>query len=472
MKILNTIAILLFLVVSSALAQAPKEPIEGIWQGTLAVGAIQLRLVLKISKNADGTLKATLDSVDQGAKDLPIDTITLKESALSFQMKAIGAAFEGSYNGAEITGEWRQGPGKLPLTFKRSDKEVTVNRPQHPVKPYPYDEQEVSYENKADGIKLSGTLTLPRTKGPHPAVLLITGSGPQDRDETIFAHKPFLVLADHLTRKGMAVLRVDDRGVGGSSAGTAEDTSESYARDVLAGVDYLKTRPEINHKQIGLIGHSEGGLIAPMVAVRSSDIAFIVLMAGPGQRGAELIADQAALISKAAGVSEEQIAKGRATTASAIEIIRIVKDKTEAEKKLQELFDKRLAEIPEAERKAMNISPESLKGQLRLLNSTWFRFFVDYDPRPTIAKVKCPVLAINGALDLQVPAQENIALIAAALKEGGNKDYQALVIPLLNHLFQTAKSGSPAEYGQIEETIAPVALETMSKWILQRVTVN
>lgn len=259
--------------------------IEGIWMGNLTVpGGLQLRIVFNISTNPDGSINASMDSPDQGVSGIPVDTVSYKEGILNLEVKSIGGSFEGVYKESSetIEGEWKQAGSTFPLILNRTEKIPEVQRPQNPVKPYPYTEEEVVYENKEAGIKLAGTLTLPQSEGPFPAVILITGSGQQNRDEEVFGHRPFLVLSDYLTRQGIAVLRVDDRGIGGSTGNFSQATTEDFAGDVLAGVEFLKNRPEINPDQIGLIGHSEGGLIAPMVAVKSPDIAFIVLMAPLG----------------------------------------------------------------------------------------------------------------------------------------------------------------------------------------------
>ena len=241
--------------------------------------------------------------------------------------------------GDEISGTFKQGVGATPMIFKRVAEAPKLNRPQDPKKPYPYDEQEVSYRNEKDNIKISGTLTLPRGGGPYPAVLLITGSGSQDRNETIAGHRPFLVLADHLTRNGIAVLRVDDRGMGGTDIGSLSATSENFAEDVLAGVNFLKQRKEIDPKMIGLIGHSEGGMIAPMVAARSNDVAFIVLLAGPGQRGEDIIYTQTELIHKAQGTPPETLAH---IIALSQKINAIVKTETD-EKRIEQRINEEIA---------------------------------------------------------------------------------------------------------------------------------
>jgi pimeloyl-ACP methyl ester carboxylesterase len=335
-------------------------------------------------------------------------------------------------------------------------------RPQEPKKPYPYDEEEVGYENKRVGVRLAGTLTIPRGQGPFPAVLLITGSGPQDRNESVAGHKPFLVLADHLTRQGIAVLRVDDRGVGGSTGSVPNSTTEDFAADVTVGIEYLKTRKEINPKQIGLIGHSEGGVIAPMVAAQSGDVAFIVLMAGTGLAGEEILYLQGQLILKANGASAGQLAKQRATQESMFKILKEENDPVTAEKRLQEELSKSLTA---EERKKVE---QAIAVQIKQVNTPWFRYFLTLDPRPALRKVKCPVLAINGENDLQVPATENLREIEAALKAGGNRDIAIVRLPKLNHLFQTSETGSPSEYIKIEETIAPIALKTMGDWVLKQ----
>jgi pimeloyl-ACP methyl ester carboxylesterase len=451
---------------TAAQSGATIQNIDGTWEGALDFGSVKLRLVLKVSKAADGSLTAKAENPDQGATDLSVDTIVLKDGAVRFEIKRLLASYDGVLNkeASEIAGEFKQGETAIPLILKRNAKPAKPNPPQEPKKPYPYDEEEVGYENKRDGVKLAGALTIPRGKGPFPAVLLITGSGPQDRNESLLDHKPFLVLADYLTRQGIAVLRVDDRGVGGSTGSVANSTSEDFAADVTAGIEYLKTRKEISRKQIGLIGHSEGGLIAPMVAAQNGDVAFIVLMAGTGLTGEEILYLQGELILKANGASAEQLAKQRATQESMFKILKEEKDPAAAEKRLHEEMSKGLTE--EEKKK----SGQTIAIQIKQANSPWFRYFLTLDPRAALRNVKCPVLAINGENDLQVPANENLREIEATLKAGGNKDVTVARLPKLNHLFQTSETGSPSEYIKIEETIAPVALRTIGDWVLKQTT--
>src|SRR5215468_7170224 len=331
---------------------AAGQNLEGIWEGALDVGAMKLRLALKVTKATDGALAAKLDSLDQGAKDLPVDVISLNDGAVHFEMKRLMAVFDGTLNkeGSEIAGQFKQARASHPLSLKRVAKPTTLNRPQEPKPPFPYDEEEVSYENKGDGVKLAGTLTLPRGKASSPSVILITGSGPQNRNEELLGHKPFLVLADYLTRRGVAVLRVDDRGVGGSTGAVSTSTSENFAADALAGIEFLKGHKGIDAKRIGLIGHSEGGLIAPMVASQSNDVAFIVLLAGPGLPGEDILLAQGALILKASGAGPEALAKQRATQEMMFAVLKQEKDNATAEKKMRDEFDKQMAGLSEDEK--------------------------------------------------------------------------------------------------------------------------
>jgi fermentation-respiration switch protein FrsA (DUF1100 family) len=455
------------LIIRPAAGQAPAFDPAGSWLGTLSVSGIELRLVFNITKTPDGALKATLDSPDQGAKGIPVESVKVEGNTLFLEAKALRMTYEGTYDPAAGTlkGTFTQGAA-YPLTLKRVDKVPELNRPQTPKPPYPYLEENVSYENPAAGNKLAGTLTEPKTGGPFPAVLLITGSGSQDRDETIFGHKPFKVIADDLTRAGLAVLRVDDRGVGGSTGSVATATSEDFAGDVLTGVEYLKGRPDIDPKRIGLIGHSEGGLIAPMVAAESPDVAFIVLLAGTGVTGEQILYEQGALIARAEGAPEEAIAKTLDFQKKAFAVIKADKDAKAVEEKLRPILAAGYAMLSQDEKKAAGGEEQWTKVQVQVLNSPWMRFFLTYDPKTALTKVRCPVLAMGGSLDLQVPAKENLAAIGDALRAGGNANFKTLELPGLNHLFQTAKTGGVTEYARSEETIAPAALAALREWIL------
>ncbi len=450
--------------------QSNQEKIIGIWLGKLQVSGIELRIVFKISETEDGSLTAKMDSPDQGASDISASRVIFEEDSLWIEVNSIRGVYEGKFieDSTSIDGHWKQSGFILPLVLKRSEEVPKLNRPQEPKKPYPYIEQEVSYPNEKAGIQLAGTLTLPDTIGQHSAVILITGSGAQDRNETVFGHRPFLVLADYLTRHGIAVLRVDDRGVGGSTGNTAQSTSEDFASDVLAGMKYLKTRKEIDPKKIGLIGHSEGGIIAPMVAAQSPDVAFVVLMAGTGLTGKEILKMQMSLILKANGIEDSVIQKNLSFQEQMFAALKQVKDDSMAANKLRTILETALTEMTDEEKEALGISEATIDAQVKQLTSPWFRYFLIYDPKSALMKVKCPVLAINGELDLQVPPKENLTALEEALKAGGNKNYTVKEFPNLNHLFQTAKTGSPTEYAKIEETISQGVLKFIGDWIIQQ----
>jgi uncharacterized protein len=471
MKTLLSAFLTILLIALTVAAQVPSKNVEGNWLGTLEIGETKLRLVLKIQKSASG-YSAKLDSLDQGANDLPIDSIALDGNKLSFSSAAYSLSYEGTLNEAreEITGDFKQGPNELPLVFKRTAEAPKLNRPQDPKKPYPYDEEEVSYRNEKDNIKIAGTLTIPRGGVKYPAVLLITGSGSQDRNETVAGHRPFLVLADYLTRNGIAVLRVDDRGIGGTDIGSLSATSENFAGDVLAGLNFLKQRKEIDPKMIGLIGHSEGGMIAPMVATRSNDVSFIVLLAGLGQTGENVIYAQNDLIQKAMGTHPDTIRHINALNKRINAIVKTETDEKRVEQRINEEIAAYDASLTDLQKKLFEPIVPSIKAFIPAYKSQWYRYFITFDPAPVLKNVRVPVLALNGELDLQVPWKENLDLIAAGLKAGGNKDVTVKAFPKLNHLFQTTQTGLISEYQTIEETMSPEVLKTMSDWILSRTT--
>lgn len=483
--------ILVSLGLASADDPKPKaKGVEGLWEGKLTIKAgLELRLAFKFTRDGDA-LKGTMDSPDQGARDLPLDEVTFKDGTVSLAFKKAAITYSGKLNaeGTAIEGTFVQGDAKLPLNLKRVDKLSRPNRPQEPKPPFPYKAEDVTYENAPAKVKLAATLTLPEGKGPFPAVVLITGSGPQDRDETVMEHKPFLILADHLTRKGVAVLRADDRGVGKSTGDFAGATTLDFMEDALAGVAYLRTRPEIDTKRIGLIGHSEGGLIAPMAAVKNKDVAFIVMLAGPGLPGSDILAMQSDIVTRGSGVPPRVADWILGLHKKVVASVLREKDDKKAREAIRAAIAEELKTLrPEDqktvlavlqmsvavdEKKAKEDPEGAIRSALELASETllsrWFRYFLAYDPRPTLAKVTCPVLALNGEKDAQVPSKANLDAVAAALKEGGNKDATTREMPGLNHLFQTCKTGLPGEYALIEETFAPAALEEISSWVLKR----
>lgn len=443
------------------------EEIKGLWLGNLSVPNGELRILFNISTEADGSINATMDSPDQGVSGIHVETVTYKDGSLTLEVKSIRGVFEGTLkeDGKTIKGEWKQAGSVFPLVLHYVDKAPETRRAQDPVKPYPYVEEEVTYENKEAGVKLAGTLTYPDSEGPFPAVILISGSGSQNRDEEILGHRPFLVLSDYLTRQGIAVLRVDDRGVGGSTGNFSEATTEDFTEDVLAGVEYLKSRKDINPSRIGLVGHSEGGLVAPLAAVKSQDIAFIVLMAGPGVNGEKIILSQNELILRAEGADNDTITRNDALMKKLFSVVKEEQNDTIAREELKKIINSELENMSKEQKQYSDFSEVDLDTQIQPILSPWMRFFLVYDPVPTLKEVKCPVLAINGEKDLQVSPDENLPEIEKALKEGGNQNYSVKELPGLNHLFQKAQTGSPSEYAKIEETISPDALELIGNWI-------
>lgn len=335
-------------------------------------------------------------------------------------------------------------------------------RPQEPQRPFPYREEEAGIENSAQGIHLAGTLTLPPGKGPFPAVLLITGSGLQDRDEEVFGHKPFLVLADYLTRRGIAVLRVDDRGIGGStSKGPATDAD--LATDAVACLRYLRSRSDIG--PVGLIGHSTGALVAQIAASKADEVDLVVMLAGPGIPGNQIVKLQSELIARASGVPESVIATNSKLTAAGVDAVAQSPTPQEAAVRARDALEKAAAELPEPSRSRTRAS---IANQVALLSSPWMHHFLRFDPRATLRHLRCPILALNGTLDLQVPAAANLPAIAGALAAAGNHNVTTTALPGLNHLFQTAKTGLPSEYGLIDETMSPTALRTIGDWLTRR----
>ena len=444
---------------------AKKAVLTGTYQGKMVISpAASLTLIFHISGSANKPT-VTMDVLEQGAKGLPVSETIIKDNSVTFNLPGIGASYTGtrSADGTKITGTFTQRGQNFPLNLTHTNHVAVAIRPQTPKAPFPYRTEEVSYPNpKATGVTLAGTLSIPSGVGPFPVVLFITGSGPEDRDETIMEHKPFAVISDYLARRGIATLRVDDRGVGKSTGSAANATSVDFAEDTRAGVEFLKERNEIDAKQIGLIGHSEGGLIAPMVAANNPDIAFLVLLAGPGVPGKEIILEQQKAIVKAMGAPEGAIAANQRFSQAVIAILEAEKDTLLAQEKVKAYFAKEAEVVPAAQRDA---AIKQLQAAFLPWCQPWFRYFLSVDPAPVLQSVSCPVLALNGSLDLQVLPKQNLAPLEAALKKGNSKDVTVKEIPELNHLFQHAKTGSPMEYATITETFAPEALTIIGDWI-------
>lgn len=444
-------------------AHKPDEahfPVEGLWQGALETHEMRLRFQLHISHDTKGELIAALDSLDQLISGLPAINVSQKDSTIHFEIPAVAGTYDGALNASKnlINGEWSQAEIKEKLEFRRSDQPLALRRPQNPAKPYPYREEDVSISNAAAGVTLAGTLTLPKGPGPFAAAVLIAGSGPQDRDETLVNHKPFLVLSDYLTRKGVAVLRYDKRGIGKSTGSADKATTLDLAGDAECAITYLKSRKEINPGQIGLIGHSEGAMIAPAIAARSQDIPWIVLLAAPATKGEDTLLNQSELIARAGGLSDAQVATSLKFDRQAYDLVRKEKNTVVLTEKLKGLVKESGLDTA--------LPAAALEPQLRMMTSPWFRFFLDYDPLPDLQKLNCPVLALYGEKDLQVPPKINLPLLQEALSVAGNAQADTRPLAGLNHLFQHAYSGSPTEYAAIEETFSPEALKIIADWLV------
>ncbi len=441
-------------------AKMDSNKIIGTWQGSLPVGnGMTLPLVFHFA-GSESNLSGTLDSPAQNASDIKFDTITLHTDGTILAIIAkLHAQFEGRLESGKMIGAWKQGAVSLPLSLARSSGYQAPKRSQEPQPPFPYDSEQVSFKN--GDVEISGTLTLPKGKKSCPAVVLLHGSGPHDRDETIFFHKPFLVLADYLTQRGIGVLRYDKRGCGKTTGDYKNATSADFAGDGLAAINFLKTIDRINPVKIGLVGHSEGGLLAPIIADKSSDVSYIVMMAGAALPGDEILIGQVKKLGEGGGLTKQRLDVECQLARETYSIL-----KTEPD-------DKLAIEKIKAMRHRINphddaAADKELSAELAVMTSPWYRYFVTYDPRPMLSKVHCPMLAINGERDTQVLASENLDAIKKAVESNGNKQLTVVTLPGLNHLFQTCTTGLPQEYSKIEETISPVALRAIGDWIAQR----
>lgn len=454
----------LILCLAALIGMLGAQEITGTWNGMLDAGGQKIRIVFHIAGSAD-SLSATMDSPDQGAFDLPAKSAQFENGTLTITADFPPMTYVGQYAEGAVTGVFKQSGYEFPLDLVREELAAPVYvRPQEPKEPYPYYVEEVTFENPEAGITLAGTLTLPNREGTYPVAVLVSGSGAQNRDEELMGHKPFLIIADYLARNGIGALRYDDRGFGASTGDFSAGTTQDFASDAASAAAWLQSRPEV--QSIGLIGHSEGGIIAPIVAAGSEDIDFIVLLAGTGIRGDELLLMQTELIMRASGSSEEEIAENKALSRGIYDLMLAATDRDSLKKDIAAFVEQSLAEgsstLPEGLNKEDFITQTSAG-----LTGNWMMYFVGYDPSLILPEVRCPVLALNGDKDLQVPADVNLNAIWNGLNKGGNRQVTTIKYPGLNHLFQECETGSPDEYSQIEQTFSPLVLADIARWIRQ-----
>lgn len=456
---------ILILAALLAVGSVCAQDITGDWHGMLDAMGQKLRIVLHITESGD-SLSGSFDSPDQGAFGLPLRNISFEDKILTVVGDQPPITYEGELIAGVIKGVFKQSGYEFPLDLQREELEKPVYvRPQEPKEPFPYLVEEIQFPNQDAGIKLAGTLTLPQGEGPSPAVIMISGSGAQDRNEEIVGHKPFWVIADHLSRNGIAVLRFDDRGFGASEGDISAATSEDFSTDVRSAIQYLKTRKEIG--AIGLMGHSEGGIIAPLVAVGSPEVKFIVMLAGPGIRGDKLLLSQEEMIWRAEDTDEEEIQRQLMVSRGIYDLITAGGEQDSLKVRIRDFIEESIADslitIPEG-----NSKEDVISQFTGVMVSPWILWFLRHDPAPVLEQVQCPVLAVNGSKDLQVPSEANLAAIGAALNQGANQDFTLKEFPGLNHLFQPCETGHPQEYAKIEQTFSPEALDYITAWIKAR----
>jgi pimeloyl-ACP methyl ester carboxylesterase len=458
-------------------ADQPVAPqtLAGKWEAPIQIGSVNVVVILHVTVNPDHSYSAHMDVPSAGRKNVLVNEFRQEGNEVSLSIKDL-IDFKGTLNpaGDTFSGKWKQAGQPFLATFRKSNRQDAppVPRPQDPKRPFPYREEEVVVQSRA-GTKVAGTLTLPPSANAgdvkYPAVLLIAGSGPQNRDEMVAGHRPFLVISDFLTRKGVAVLRFDKRGIGKSTGHFDEADTSDFADDAEACFEYLRNRAEVDSKRIGLIGHSEGGTVASIVASRNSRVAFVVLLAAPGLPGEQLVYSQSAAILRAEGAGEDQIADNRRLQEQLISVLKSETNPVVAERQLREIFLAKYNSLSSAESKALGNVTSLIDREIKRLLSRASRFGIAYDPVTTLKNVSCPVLAIAGEKDVVVVASENLPRIDAALKSTGNVRSKIQSLSQLNHLFQTCKTGSMAEYDKIEETVAPSAMTIIGDWVEEQI---
>ena len=394
-----------------------KNSFLGDWSGILDIGIAEINIVLHLQEDSNGSVSGTFDYLQEKMYGLALDSLLIQDKSLKFEIKKFLVKFEGvlNNNNLQISGQWSQHGKLFSLNFEKGKKSIDLpNRPQEPKLPYPYQEEIISFDNQ--DVTLSGTFTHPFSKGPFPVVILIAGAGPSDRDASIFGHKPFWILADYLTRQGIAVLRFDKRGCGKSTGNFNNATTEDFADDVLAGIEYLQSRKDIDSKQIGLIGHSEGGIIAPMVALESENVAYIILMAACGVNGEEVMCAWSESIEKDKGSTLESIERDRKYKKEMFAILKNEQNFDTAATQLRTII---LSHTCTGENHELSpFESEAIDTEINHLNTHWFRYFLTYDPAVALRKIQIPVLSLNGELDRQILSQQNLRVLAVSVLKG------------------------------------------------------
>lgn len=448
-------------------------PVPSYWQGELP-SAKKLVIAFHFSVDSSGVYRGTMDSPGEGMLGIKCSDVYLHGDSIQVTMAGIQATLQGKIekDGSSITARWKQGSAILPIQLKKITLPVSYSKikSQEPKPPFPYFSEDVEYDNADSSVHFGATITRPAKAGKYPAVILITGSGQQDRNETIMGHKPFAVIADHLTRNGFMVMRVDDRGMGRSRGDLKKATSYDFAKDVEASLDFLLRRNDVNKNKIGLVGHSEGGMIAPMVAVNRKEIAFLVLLAAPSYKIAEVMADQNEAIFKQSGYSDSTAARYRNFYSKLVTAIAAAPNDSIALLKGTEIFKEwqvienpsivtSISAVPQ-----INTPEKFVKQFVSQLGGAWWKYFMRFDPQVVLKKLNIPVLALNGSKDIQV-LPNSLDQVKSAVQQSRSPKVVVEVLPGLNHLFQECYYCSVAEYGQLEETFSPVALKIMSDWM-------
>jgi len=455
----------------TAKAQSNLSTLTGAWEGKLSVGTAALRLVLHLAPATGDSLTATMDSPDQGATGIASDKAYATKDSVFVFWTPMMAAFKAQIKDTLLSGSWEQGGRAMPLSLSKTNKPTELNRPQTPKPPFPYQSKDLLFKSKESGLTYGGTLTTPAGKGPFPAVLLLTGSGPQNRDEELFGHKPFAVLADFLTRRGYAVLRVDDRGVGQTTGNAAAASEKQLLQDATAAFEFLKQQPEVNVKKLGILAHSQGAMIAEIMGAQRNDIDFLILMAGPGVAGVEMMTAQNEMLLRSLGRSKEDAAHYGQLYRQVAHALLQSKDSAEASQKLQPIVatwvkgtDAKVATVTAGIHDSAS-QQQYIATFAALANDTSMLDIYRFDPVPYLKKIKAKVLALNGSLDIQVVSAPNLAGIDMALARGVTKGYEVKELPGLNHLFQKCSKCTIQEYGLLEETLNPALLEAIGTWL-------